>query len=188
MLQAPCAPPVDLVSVLHEDRRLSNAVYDKFSAHVSLIHFQACEARIWLFILLVQNVNMREQSFLFRKKLMLYTWESAYMPLGDALLVLYNHHINTLCGCLHNYIPLSTWLVCPGSKVPRVRISTCVIAALRKSRVHHLETKESKENVVSRSVTPIPSRPTTPKPPNGPDQFRSGMLTIKIFSGWFATS
>lgn len=46
------------------------------------------------------------------------------------------------------------------------------------------ETKDSKENgVISRSVTPIPSRPTTPKPPNGSDQFRSGMLTIRIFSG-----
>ncbi|KAJ7220493.1 kinase-like domain-containing protein [Mycena pura] len=40
-----------------------------------------------------------------------------------------------------------------------------------------------KENgVISRSVTPIPSRATTPKPVNG-DQFRSGMLTIRIFSG-----
>ncbi|PPQ84675.1 hypothetical protein CVT25_014206 [Psilocybe cyanescens] len=37
--------------------------------------------------------------------------------------------------------------------------------------------------VISRSVTPIPSRPTTPKPPYGSDQFRSGMLTIRIFSG-----
>ncbi|KAF9465409.1 kinase-like domain-containing protein [Collybia nuda] len=46
------------------------------------------------------------------------------------------------------------------------------------------KTKDSKENgVISRSVTPIPSRPTTPKPPNGSDQFRSGMLTIRIFSG-----
>ncbi len=55
------------------------------------------------------------------------------------------------------------------------------------SSAHHLETKESKENgVVSRSVTPIPSRPVTPKPPNGSDQFRSGMLTIKIFSGLFS--
>ncbi|KAJ7905036.1 kinase-like domain-containing protein [Mycena leptocephala] len=44
------------------------------------------------------------------------------------------------------------------------------------------KTKDTKENgVVSRSVTPIPSRPTTPKA-NG-DQFRSGMLTIRIFSG-----
>ncbi|ESK88678.1 agc akt protein kinase [Moniliophthora roreri MCA 2997] len=44
--------------------------------------------------------------------------------------------------------------------------------------------KDSKENgVVSRSVTPIPSRPTTPRPPGGSDQFRSGMLTIRIFSG-----
>ncbi|KAF8191371.1 kinase-like domain-containing protein [Pholiota molesta] len=44
--------------------------------------------------------------------------------------------------------------------------------------------KDGRENgVVSRSVTPIPSRPTTPKPPYGSDQFRSGMLTIRIFSG-----
>jgi serum/glucocorticoid-regulated kinase 2 len=44
------------------------------------------------------------------------------------------------------------------------------------------KTKDTKENgVVSRSVTPIPSRPTTPKA-NG-DQFRNGMLTIRIFSG-----
>ncbi|KAF9074719.1 Pkinase-domain-containing protein [Rhodocollybia butyracea] len=42
--------------------------------------------------------------------------------------------------------------------------------------------KGNKENgVVSRSVTPIPSRATTPRP--GTDQFRSGMLTIRIFSG-----
>ncbi|KAK0444214.1 kinase-like domain-containing protein [Desarmillaria tabescens] len=46
------------------------------------------------------------------------------------------------------------------------------------------KSKDSKENgVISRSVTPIPSRPTTPKPPMGSDQFRSGMLTIRIFSG-----
>ncbi|KAF8066818.1 kinase-like domain-containing protein [Lyophyllum atratum] len=46
------------------------------------------------------------------------------------------------------------------------------------------KSKETKENgVISRSVTPIPSRPTTPKPPGGSDQFRSGMLTIRIFSG-----
>ncbi|KAK0216968.1 kinase-like domain-containing protein [Armillaria novae-zelandiae] len=46
------------------------------------------------------------------------------------------------------------------------------------------KSKDSKENgVISRSVTPIPSRPTTPKPPHGSDQFRSGMLTIRIFSG-----
>ncbi|KAK0199844.1 kinase-like domain-containing protein [Desarmillaria ectypa] len=46
------------------------------------------------------------------------------------------------------------------------------------------KSKDSKENgVISRSVTPIPSRPTTPKPPIGSDQFRSGMLTIRIFSG-----
>ncbi|KAJ7621162.1 kinase-like domain-containing protein [Roridomyces roridus] len=44
--------------------------------------------------------------------------------------------------------------------------------------------KDTKENgVISRSVTPIPSRPTTPKAsPNG-DQFRSGTLVIRIFSG-----
>ncbi|KAJ7472261.1 kinase-like domain-containing protein [Mycena galericulata] len=46
------------------------------------------------------------------------------------------------------------------------------------------KTKDTKENgVVSRSVTPIPSRPTTPKPSANGDQFRSGMLTIRIFSG-----
>ncbi|KAG7095137.1 hypothetical protein E1B28_005918 [Marasmius oreades] len=44
--------------------------------------------------------------------------------------------------------------------------------------------KDAKENgTSSRSVTPIPSRPTTPRPPNGADQFRSGMLTIRIFQG-----
>ncbi|KAJ2930558.1 hypothetical protein H1R20_g6543, partial [Candolleomyces eurysporus] len=44
--------------------------------------------------------------------------------------------------------------------------------------------KDSKENgVISRSVTPIPSRPETPKTLNDTDQFRSGMLTIRIFSG-----
>lgn len=50
-----------------------------------------------------------------------------------------------------------------------------------------VESKDTKENgVVSRSVTPIPSRPSTPKPPNGAsDQFRSGMLTIRIFSGMY---
>jgi len=43
---------------------------------------------------------------------------------------------------------------------------------------------EAKENgILSRSITPIPSRPTTPKPLHGSDQFRSGMLTIRIFSG-----
>ncbi|KAG1768878.1 kinase-like domain-containing protein [Suillus placidus] len=49
------------------------------------------------------------------------------------------------------------------------------------------KSKDVKENgVVSRSVTPIPSRPTTPKPPGALDQqahLRSGMLTIRIFSG-----
>ncbi|KAJ7103726.1 kinase-like domain-containing protein [Mycena epipterygia] len=46
------------------------------------------------------------------------------------------------------------------------------------------KTKDTKENgVISRSVTPIPSRPTTPKPSASSDQFRSGLLTIRIFSG-----
>ncbi|KAH7911768.1 kinase-like domain-containing protein [Hygrophoropsis aurantiaca] len=48
------------------------------------------------------------------------------------------------------------------------------------------KSKDTKENGVSRSVTPIPSRPTTPKPPNGADlqnHLRSGMLSIRIFSG-----
>ncbi|KAJ7768354.1 kinase-like domain-containing protein [Mycena metata] len=46
-------------------------------------------------------------------------------------------------------------------------------------------TKDTKtENgVVSRSVTPIPSRPTTPKASANGDQFRNGMLTIRVFSG-----
>lgn len=44
--------------------------------------------------------------------------------------------------------------------------------------------KDVKENgASSRSVTPIPSRPTTPRPTNGAEQFRSGMLTIRIFQG-----
>ncbi|KAF8823330.1 Pkinase-domain-containing protein [Lentinula edodes] len=45
--------------------------------------------------------------------------------------------------------------------------------------------KEPKDSGLnpSRSVTPIPSRSTTPRPSNGTDQFRSGMLTIRIFSG-----
>jgi len=46
------------------------------------------------------------------------------------------------------------------------------------------KSKDTKENgVISRSATPIPSRPTTPKPPHVSDQFRSGVLTIRIFSG-----
>ncbi|KAF7324811.1 Non-specific serine/threonine protein kinase [Mycena kentingensis (nom. inval.)] len=43
------------------------------------------------------------------------------------------------------------------------------------------KTTKPENGVVSRSVTPIPSRPTTPKP-NG-NEFRNGMLTIRIFSG-----
>lgn len=35
----------------------------------------------------------------------------------------------------------------------------------------------------SRSATPIPSRPTTPRPPGEPASFRSGMLTVVVFSG-----
>lgn len=52
------------------------------------------------------------------------------------------------------------------------------------SKLSSKKPKDTRENgVISRSVTPIPSRPTTPKPPHGADQFRSGMLTIRIFSG-----
>jgi len=44
--------------------------------------------------------------------------------------------------------------------------------------------KDGKENGAgSRSTTPIPSRPTTPRPPNGEPAFKSGLLTIRIFSG-----
>ncbi|KAF8546863.1 Pkinase-domain-containing protein [Imleria badia] len=47
--------------------------------------------------------------------------------------------------------------------------------------------KDIKDNaVLSRSVTPIPSRPSTPKPHGTAEQqahLRSGMLTIRIFSG-----
>ncbi|KAF9652740.1 Pkinase-domain-containing protein [Thelephora ganbajun] len=47
------------------------------------------------------------------------------------------------------------------------------------------KSKDSKENGFSRSITPIPSRSTTPKPPHdeAESSFRSGMLTIRIFSG-----
>ena len=50
------------------------------------------------------------------------------------------------------------------------------------------EAKDIRDNaVLSRSVTPIPaSRPTTPRPPGSAEQhahLRSGMLTIRIFSG-----
>ncbi|THH30970.1 hypothetical protein EUX98_g3205 [Antrodiella citrinella] len=45
------------------------------------------------------------------------------------------------------------------------------------------KSKDNKENgVISRSVTPIPSRSVTPKPPDGAE-LRTGMLTIRIFSG-----
>ncbi|KIP11302.1 hypothetical protein PHLGIDRAFT_141514 [Phlebiopsis gigantea 11061_1 CR5-6] len=45
--------------------------------------------------------------------------------------------------------------------------------------------KDSKETgVVSRSITPVPpSRAQTPRPPGGENIARSGMLTIRIFSG-----
>ncbi|KIJ12735.1 hypothetical protein PAXINDRAFT_171043 [Paxillus involutus ATCC 200175] len=50
------------------------------------------------------------------------------------------------------------------------------------------KSKDARDNgVVSRSVTPIPSRPTTPRPPgvlvDPHAHLRSGMLTIRIFSG-----
>lgn len=45
--------------------------------------------------------------------------------------------------------------------------------------------KDGQNGILSRSITPIPSaRPATPKAPHGSsNQFRSGMLTIRIFSG-----
>ncbi|GJJ13083.1 hypothetical protein Clacol_007333 [Clathrus columnatus] len=48
--------------------------------------------------------------------------------------------------------------------------------------------KDAKENGSaapgSRSTTPIPSRPTTPRPPGGGEPaFKTGLLTIRIFSG-----
>lgn len=48
----------------------------------------------------------------------------------------------------------------------------------------HTEAKDIA--ILSGSVTPIPSRPTTPRPPGAAEQhahLRSGMLTIRIFSG-----
>ncbi|KAF9806977.1 hypothetical protein IEO21_08420 [Rhodonia placenta] len=47
------------------------------------------------------------------------------------------------------------------------------------------KSKDSRENgVVSRSVTPIPSRAVTPKPPDASENnLRQGLLTIRIFSG-----
>lgn len=55
------------------------------------------------------------------------------------------------------------------------------------SLTHPTEAKDIRDNaVLSRSVTPMPSRPTTPKPPGTVRQqahLRSGMLTVRIFSG-----
>ncbi|KAK7691551.1 hypothetical protein QCA50_004950 [Cerrena zonata] len=46
------------------------------------------------------------------------------------------------------------------------------------------KSKDSKEGAHSRSVTPIPSRSVTPRPPDGSENnFRSGMLTVRVFSG-----
>jgi len=78
---------------------------------------------------------------------------------------------------------------CPGNSAQKVDVQSC--DTFRDTEIELMlkssETgKESKENgVISRSATPIPSRPTTPKPLNGSDQFRSGMLTIRIFSGLY---
>ncbi|KAI9456420.1 kinase-like domain-containing protein [Boletus coccyginus] len=50
--------------------------------------------------------------------------------------------------------------------------------------IPHTEAKDIA--ILSGSVTPIPSRPTTPRPPGAAEQhahLRSGMLTIRIFSG-----
>ena len=47
-----------------------------------------------------------------------------------------------------------------------------------------LESKDSKDGAHSRSVTPIPSRSVTPRPPDGSENnFKSGMLTVRVFSG-----
>lgn len=45
--------------------------------------------------------------------------------------------------------------------------------------------KDGKENggISSRSSTPIPSRPTTPRPPGEPATFRQGVLTVVVFQG-----
>ena len=54
-------------------------------------------------------------------------------------------------------------------------------------RAQIVEAKEGQQQP-SRSTTPVPSRPTTPRPPtnaNGdqPPSFRSGLLTLRIYSG-----
>lgn len=55
----------------------------------------------------------------------------------------------------------------------------------RSSLIILLESKDNKETgVVSRSITPVPpSRAQTPRPPGGENIARTGMLTIRIFSG-----
>ncbi|KAI0071308.1 Pkinase-domain-containing protein [Panus rudis PR-1116 ss-1] len=45
------------------------------------------------------------------------------------------------------------------------------------------KSKDAKDGGISRSNTPIPSRSVTPRPPEANDNFKSGMLTVRIFSG-----
>ncbi|KAF8657583.1 hypothetical protein AX16_002166 [Volvariella volvacea WC 439] len=65
-------------------------------------------------------------------------------------------------------------------------MSSWKLGGSKKPKDATLTVKENGLSANSRSITPTPSRPTTPRPPqpqNGSDQFRSGMLTIRIFSG-----
>ena len=85
-----------------------------------------------------------------------------------------------------------------GVETRRVQKSVCTTnRSFRRVRTIHLviltyrdtfsstEKLHDSNGVVSRSVTPIPSRPTTPRPPGEPATFKTGMLTIVIFSGEF---
>ena len=78
-----------------------------------------------------------------------------------------------------NLTAMNTWKL--GTK------STCGNPYPCRTTVAHYppESKDSKETgVVSRSITPVPpSRAQTPRPPGGENIARSGMLTIRIFSG-----
>lgn len=48
---------------------------------------------------------------------------------------------------------------------------------------HHLRDRVYTGSNKDASVTPIPSRPTTPMPTDGSNNFRTGMLTIRVCSG-----
>lgn len=61
-----------------------------------------------VYLLLIQSANMDNNNTFYSGKANAVTWESArfaYIPSGDAFLVLYNHHTNALCGCFVNYTP-----------------------------------------------------------------------------------